>query len=406
MGQSASSPDPERTLSVPRGGVEGVGEDGTCPWILVKAKTRQHNSTKIIRKVLWFEAKDGSTVKIGRGDSCEMKVEDDRCSKLNAVLESSNQAVIVNPVSRMYHLVGMGNKRQGGRTKIQIGSVVKVGSVSLEVTDMCTEETDDFAQRFAAEIKLDPVEKTTLERSNDSTGGSNESDGSEDNLGSGHETELELENSLLVTGEDVDDDMCYICWGGVETTNSDKEEMNTEASNNPLIQNPCGKCSGSSKYVHLNCLLTWIKSSGSGHCSICNGALPQHFSSPPPNIELKVVRHRRGQSWVGTRRYRLSFAERNYALIGRDSEADVRLGDRSVGSVHAKITYDKATSEFYLSDCSSLGGTFVQVKGTVPLVPDDPLYFKMGRTLLSMRMTHRKSTLLNMIQKPLSWNKR
>ena len=127
--------------------------------------------------------------------------------------------------------------------------------------------------------------------------------------------------------------MCYICWSG-EDGHSDNSDSDADPDDddegylqrqlgaavaqmeqrspppgssaasarskalNPMIRNPCGKCSGSSGSVHLQCLLQWIKSSGSGHCSICNGALPTHFSCATPNIELKVIRHRRGHSPV------------------------------------------------------------------------------------------------------------
>jgi len=166
---------------------------------------------------------------------------------------------------------------------------------------------------------------------------------------------------------------------------------------NPLIRNPCGKCSGSSRYVHLQCILTWIKSSGSGHCSICNGALPQHFSSPPPNIELKVVRHRRGHSWVGTRRFRLSFVDKSNAVIGRDADADVRLSDRSVCGLHARITFEKDEKRFVIQDCASVTGTYVQLIGQMELPPEEPTYVKIGRTTLSVRLTQRRTSLIRSI---------
>jgi hypothetical protein len=167
-----------------------------------------------------------------------------------------------------------------------------------------------------------------------------------------------------------------------------------EKNPNPLIRNPCGKCSGSSKYVHLQCMLTWIKSSGSGHCSICNGPLPQHFSSPPPNLELKVVRHRRGQSWTGTRRFRMSFSDKPTALIGRDPDADVRLSDRSVCSSHALISFDKTKKQFFIQDHSSLTGTFVLLNGQMELPTDEPTYVKIGRTTLSLRVSSRRTSLI------------
>ena len=224
--------------------------------------------------------------------------------------------------------------------------------------------------------------------------------------------------------EDIEEDkdgpaVCYICWGGADDPVA-QDELNqvrrkgekrlpgekpvkTESPStdkqdpNPLIRNPCGKCSGSSRYVHLQCILTWIKSSGSGHCSICNGALPEHFASPPPNLELKVVRHRRGHAWVGTRRFRLSFVDKESSTIGRDAESDVRLSDRSVCGVHARITWDKEEKRFLIQDCASVTGTYVQLMGQMELPMDEATYVKIGRTTLSVRLTQKKTSLIRSI---------
>jgi len=419
-GAAVDQDDTRMTEVLPGSLVTGSGSGKVQSyWCLVKAKTRQHNSTKVSRRVVWFEAKQGSTFSVGRTQGCDLRLDDDRCASLNAVLEpvftENSMGIMLNPKARMYQLVGMGTKKNVNDSIVSIGSVIKIGSVSLEVTDMCTSEGDDFVERFAVEISTSPNRAQVA--SNDSKvlsseEGNNEaeSEGSMENTveetpSDDARTDVNGEQS---TQEEDADAICYICWGGACTSpKSHPENEETKPRVNPLIRNPCGKCSGSSRFVHLDCLLTWIKSSGSGHCSICNGALPQHFSSPPPNIELKVVRHRRGQSWVGTRRFRLSFTEREYAVIGRDSDADVRLSDRSVGSIHARITFNRETRQFEVSDCASLGGTFLQVRDPMQLVPETATYLKIGRTLLSLRMTQRRGILLNMIQNPLaSWTKR
>jgi len=283
--------------------------------------------------------------------------------------------------------------------------VIKVGSVSLEVTSLCTKEGDNFLERFESELAAHTKKKPAL------SDGQTEPRMSTDRESLGDVTDQSEDE------EDVEEDkdspaVCYICWGGPDDpvgmdelnavrkkgekkhngTKSGDEEKRADP--NPLIRNPCGKCSGSSRYVHLQCILTWIKSSGSGHCSICNGALPQHFSSPPPNIELKVVRHRRGHSWVGTRRFRLSFVDKPTAVIGRDADADVRLSDRSVCGLHARITFEKEEKRFVIQDCASMTGTYVQLVGQMELPPDEATYLKIGRTTLSVRLTQRRTSLI------------
>lgn len=454
----------------------------------IKAKTRIHNSTKVVRRSTWYEAKHGSSSLIGRGDVCDLKLDDDRCALVNAKLAPSTgtipPAVVLTPEARTYRLVGMGLKRHVDSNVITLGSVIKVGSVSLEVTGLCTDENDDFAERFGVEINTsygetgrrassssarNAVESVSVIEEGRATGAEetggvvavggtaaeeDEETRQERQLEASANGEVEDQNtdddndggdtpSTLVDGvkievsggltddsvgsveerdeeeeEEEDEAMCYICWGGVDAELDVDEDAAVAAAaavanadgslpvkkKNPLIRNPCGKCSGSSQFVHLNCILTWIESSGSGHCSICNGPLPPHFSSPPPNIELKVVRHRRGHSWVGTRRYRISFSERKQATIGRESEADVRLGDRSVCGMHARITFDTDTRQFLLSDCGSLTGTYLQVRGPTELVPQVTTYLKIGRTLLSLRVTHKRNSILHHML-PSGWKR-
>jgi len=445
--------------------------------VVIKARTRLHSSSRVTRKVLYYDAKPGSTFTVGRapassstrGGHCDLLLDDDRCAELNAIIAPINingiSGIRLTPKARMYELVEPA-RRGASETTIQVGSVIKVGSVSLEVINMCTNENDDFVERFAVEISnsnsngrgsvrsiqdhsakandsdkaaKDPnAAKTDADSDGSVEGGTSHEEADADIDGrratlDEHEVESDVDIDDHQHAEDDDDDdaMCYICWGGPDSSlvSDDEEESNVESPKNnnlplaqdlenksrrpdgkranPLIRNPCGKCSGSSRYVHLNCLLTWIKSSGSGHCSICNGPLPQHFSSPPPNIELKVVRHRRGQSWIGTRRFRLSFADRNEASIGRDSDADVCLGDRSVGSIHARLRFDHESREFKLSDCNSLGGTYLQVKEAIDLVPETPVHLKIGRTALTLRMTEKRQNRIPMLPMNfVGWNKR
>ena len=402
--------------------------EGSSPvlWCLIKSKTRQHNSWKEVKKSFWYEAREGKSFTIGRDSNCDLQLEDDRCSPLNAKIETrtteNGWGVFLNPYSRMYRLVGMQGK-PSTQYVVSIGSVIKVGSISLEVTDMCTDETDDFAERFAVEIgsssngrngsasssstSWESDKEKEEEQPNVEDSSVMDSSNVEESDGKDNQSNQEPEKKQDV--ELSDEAMCYICWGGVD---EDNDEEKKKVKNNPMIRNPCGTCSGCSQYVHLQCLLTWISKSGSGHCSICNGVLPSHFASPPPNIELKIVRHRRGHSWVGTRRFRLSFAESDRVYIGKDSSANVRLPDRSVSSFHACVQFKRDTKEFVVMDNHSLSGTFVQIANPLELRPistsspssssssSGPTEFKIGRTSLSIKVSPRRSSLLNMIQLP------
>uniref|UniRef100_A0A7S3LT62 FHA domain-containing protein n=1 Tax=Aplanochytrium stocchinoi TaxID=215587 RepID=A0A7S3LT62_9STRA len=440
-------------------------------WCLVKSKTRQHHSSKEVKKSMWFEARDGNVFTIGRDSSCDLYLDDDRCDLLNArivpsLIQSTGRwGVFLHPDARMYRLIGMMGKSSPPEA-LKKGSVIKVGSISLEVIDFCTDEAHDFAEQFALEIekgyskkksslkllnKLDTdSDKDVVKESKDDSGSCDsectlERDSSPDScLADGNKEKTMNDERKLSTDHDDTDDadeaICYICWGGIEPEVSDGEDIQTslddkmqhesekketsdteshvkkkmkedkEQKINPMIKNPCGNCSGCSKYVHLQCLLTWIKKSGSGHCTICNGVLPSHFASSPPNMELKIVRHRRGHSWVGTRRFRLSFSDTSRRLIGNSSRADVRLPDRSVSELHAVVKFDRKKKQFFLTDNHSKGGTFLQISEPIELlhVPTPSSSgsgstthlseFKIGRTNLSIKFSPRKtSMMLNMM---------
>jgi hypothetical protein len=439
-------------------------EEGHNLWCIVKAKTRQHNSTRIITQKVWFEGKPNATLSIGRQENCDLRLEDDRCSPVNAKLISSpdGSMISLHAEGRMYRLIGIGNKTCNTTTVLTVGSVIKVGSVSLEVTALCTEQGENFMERFDSELRAvnaaaaaaaaataaatatanntdsgariksgststprgNNNTTTTIERNTASEANNGKSDINDGGVGASEGEDSGGENSHDDDGgskiiDNVEDDapaeICYICWGGPDDPLA-PEELNAvrkkgerksevdkrlaesdghnDKSPNPLIRNPCGKCSGSSRYVHLQCILTWIKSSGSGHCSICNGALPPHFSSPPPNIELKVVRHRRGQSWHGSRRFRLSFVDKDRVVIGRESESDVKLNDRSVDPRHASIIFDREKKQFLIKDLESTQGTYIQLTGTMDLSETESTYLKIGRTTLTLKLTHKRNSII------------
>lgn len=400
----------------------GAEEDGHAQWVLVKVKTRMHNSNRLMKKNMWFEAKPNTSMTIGRSEQCDLVLDDDRCAVINARVVNANHLISLVAEARMYQLIGMGFKTKSTQVLLSVGMVIKVGSVSLEVTQMCTKEGDNFMQRFDAELTAPssssaaatPATAAALAtiRARQLSKESAVTDQSEDDDRVHEDT---ASHTPIPEDEEPAPAVCYICWGGPEDPFSEEElnqvkgkgKAHHHASGNqvvlkhepnPLIRNPCGKCSGSSRYVHLQCILTWIKSSGSGHCSICNGALPQHFSSPPPNIELKVVRHRRGHSWVGNRRFRLSFVDKPFVVIGRDAGCEVRLSDRSVCGEHAKVLFNREDKQFYIADCTSLTGTYVQLVGQLPLASDgDPTYVKIGRSTLSLRLSSKRNSFVRNI---------
>ena len=125
----------------------------------------------MIRKNTRFEVKDGVVFTIGRNKTCTLCLDDDRCAPINAILtvqqqqQQSATSSLPSPLdlisprltlhaeNRMYRLVGLEVGRSGGiSAPLSLGSVIKLGSVSLKVTVLCAEQDANFMKRFDSEI--------------------------------------------------------------------------------------------------------------------------------------------------------------------------------------------------------------------------------------------------------------
>ena len=102
-------------------------------------------------------------------------------------------------------------------------------------------------------------------------------------------------------------------------------------------------------------------------------------------IEIKVVRHKRGEQWQGVRRFRLSAARKQRFTIGSGPSSDVRLDDDSVAPTHAEVYVDEA-KDFFAKDLASPVGTYVLVDPSVELSQDEPTYLRFARTTLTARL--------------------
>lgn len=171
--------------------------------------------------------------------------------------------------------------------------------------------------------------------------------------------------------------MCYICFDDSST----KE--------NALVPSPCS-CS---KLVHRACLSRWIATKGSRLCSICKSKLPIDFTVDAPYLVMQVVRHMRGLHWAGEREYIISFNQRtsNVVTVGSGTDCDLVLPDPSLSRCHARVVYTNGC--FNVEDLSSSAGTFLKLVAPHTLPMDEVAQFKMGRTMLSLKVKRKKSML-------------
>ena len=170
---------------------------------------------------------------------------------------------------------------------------------------------------------------------------------------------------------------CYICY-----EHGCKED--------PLL-NLC-QCTGSVKFVHMNCLQRWMQPEGSSsvntHCPICKARYPEKAQAMmirPPALLL--------ESWSNHRslklRHWISFSQHSTASLGRFTEQnDVVIPDHSVSGEHAFIVRRRRQPTAHAHS-----------PFPTPAIPSHPLPFRRA-----LAPTHCSRTQhLPMIDPPHTW---
>jgi len=279
---------------------------------------------------------------------------------------------------------------------LQVGDFLRVGSVGVVVI----ETHDGQENRVLSEEKIQKIMKDTTSSSGGfldlgETDGENSDDES---------MEGRIERAS-VRSENADTPVCYMCF--------DEEDSET----NPLIT-PC-KCSGDTKYVHVECLRKWhtaeadnqicFLSSVDATCSVCKSTFKSDFklrdgrhvklfksSLEPPYVSLLVAtKHEMAQRLFNTR-FQLSFSTllrpdgRNGSrplLLGRSSGSDMVLDYRTVSARHASIRFKNG--EFVFTDAGSSNGSYLYLRRPVELTPSQPVQFRLGRSMISMKVVNK-----------------
>ena len=181
---------------------------------------------------------------------------------------------------------------------------------------------------------------------------------------------------------------------------------------------PC-KCSGDTKYVHVECLRKWhtaeadnqicFLSSVDATCSVCKSTFKSDFklkdgrqvklfksSLEPPYVSLLVAtKHEMAQRLFNTR-FQLSFSTlmkpdgRNATrplLLGRSSGSDMVLDYRTVSARHATIRFKNG--EFTFTDAGSSNGSYLYLRRPLELSANQPVQFRLGRSMISMKVTNK-----------------
>lgn len=317
-----------------------VASDDVDLIVTVNAKTKCNRSRTVKTKKVVFKATTAGTSIGNSAEESDIAIDDTYLSTAHIHI-SINEAgqCVLTPLARTYWLIGQGTKTTGAH-KLMKGQVVKMGALSLEVTSTCS--------------KPRPLD-------------------------------LQAEAEAARKAAEDPDGVCYICF------------ENTSEEGNQLVTSQCA-CS---KLVHRECLSQWIATKGSRLCSICKSKLPIEFIVQPPYIVMQVVRHMRGLNWTGEREYVVDFHSRDTPVVtvGSGADCDLHLPDPSLSRCHARIAFDKDIG-FVVEDFQSSAGTFLRLSSSRELPIDQELQFKLGRTVLTVKVTAKKKGMLR------SWRKR
>ncbi|KAL0585549.1 hypothetical protein ABG067_004690 [Albugo candida] len=338
----------------------------------------------------------------------KMYIEDPRAPCLN--IDYVNEGYELLPSSEKFsahtgtcQILGTKSIRSG-KHRIRVGDIIRFGSVGLLVTEIDTgglgsndaslssSEVSTLIQRVICQEAMGPDADSGLD-TDDEIGDTPAMDESKPRNSA-------QRRSMSAT--------CYICYDESED-------------DNPLIA-PC-KCTGDTKYIHLNCLKRWntngdknevctiLDESNARTCSICKTPYPAKSKLPDgrfvslmpdrlsaPSIMFQVVTKHSSTTLNLSTKYQLSYKSlleteaHRPLMVGRSSQCDLILKYRTVSTIHAEIHYNKG--EFFIKDAGSSNGTLRYIYRPLHLQSNHSVHIKFGRTVLSikpskkMRLTH------------------
>ena len=194
--------------------------------------------------------------------------------------------------------------------------------------------------------------------------------------------------------------ICRICY------------LEEESIDNPLIQ-PC-VCSGSMKYIHLNCLKQWLHTSifvkidgnkdcyiylyKTPECELCKTKFPDYIRNKGKLYEIMDFQND-FNSYVVIESLTLDKNNNKYLYVvnldvptnlikvGRGHDCVLLLSDISVSRWHCFLTVDKSVKKIYVHDNNSKFGTLILVQTkNITMCMDLKLCIQIGRTYLEMNL--------------------
>ena len=217
------------------------------------------------------------------------------------------------------------------------------------------------------------------------------------NFGKIENSEKKYEDESKNNKSEFPQKLCRICY------QEDDEEKN------PLIQ-PC-LCSGSLKYIHLNCLKQWIgtrnciRIDNNEYCNIflikeidcelCKNKLPDYIRHK--NKLYKIIEFQTNfKNYLSFENltldkqknkfiYVINLDKEKIIKVGRGHESNILLSDISVSRVHCLLNVENGN--VYLEDNNSKYGTLVLIQTVkINLAENIFLNLQIGRTFINCKV--------------------
>ena len=295
------------------------------------------------------------------------------------------------------------------RYKLNPGEIIKIGRITMRIRDIIfSNKKNNQTLNESYNTNYNVKEIQTLKTEGDPyTIKKNENDKNEKKSKNLEKTEKIIvkkngkKNNAkeIFTKLEKKNKVCRICY-------MEEEEENEE---NPLIQ-PC-ICSGSMKFIHLQCLKQWIgtrsciKIDNSEDCSIflikpvecelCKTKFPDYIKHegilyPLLDFKMEFESYLTLESLTLDKQknkfiYVISLEKSRKIKVGRGHESNVLLSDISVSRIHCYMVVENKS--VFLEDNDSKFGTLVLVQTpSIKIVDDLPLYIQIGRTYFSCKV--------------------
>ena len=203
-------------------------------------------------------------------------------------------------------------------------------------------------------------------------------------------------NKKIETNESQHNKACRICY------------LEDETKDNPLVQ-PC-ICSGSMRYIHIDCLKKWVNTSvftllettqycniyqyKKDECELCKTKFPDHIYHKGKKYKILdfyddfhnclILESLTMDKMKNKYLYVVNLdIPNNRICIGRGHDSNVIFNDISVSRIHSYLNINKKTKKVFISDNNSKFGTLILVQPkNIILSIDLKLHIQIGRTYL------------------------